>query len=221
MTRLDHSFPVLTGLGVAISLAVQPLIQPLRAVFFPFFALIVVVPLVTLRIRNGRMAWLGVRYSVAAIAAVLATSLPLIIIAISVPYSAMYISYLPSIVVANIGGAPIIILFVALESLLAGWSALLLQRLVDKRPRAAPPTLSRRDPRSWRLPGIVGASTILLAAGALVWLLILLSRFSFPGPNVHPAGDAMIWMPILGFLGFVSLLVELLDEAPRSRNLRQ
>src|SRR5439155_26955655 len=68
----ESAFPLLTGVGAFLGMSLLALYRPplLWPNFIPAFALMGGLPLGTIRIRNGQLSWLGVRYALAGAAAV-------------------------------------------------------------------------------------------------------------------------------------------------------
>ncbi len=212
----DGLFAVLVGLGVGVSLIVQPLIPQLRAVFFSVFALIVTVPLSTLRIQNHHIVWMGVRHSAVTIVAVLATSLPLIISVFLLQGAAGIVFDFPNIV-----EVPLIFAFIIVTSFLSSCCALLLQRYFNLGFKTPQVKWSFSNPRSWGVSVIICLSLTLIAVDTLIWIIIKTELLPYLGPTRNFAFNSQVIMAFLGIMGFVSFLVYLTNDAKQNRVSRR
>lgn len=191
----DRAFSVLTALGAF--LGVSLLIPSRRLEYAPVVALAVAIPLGTFRIRGGQMEWLGIRHTLAVVAAI---SLGLVFSLLTAATFLWSYYNLPFIV------------FSALVGAFSGWFAVGSQRWAEKSRVEPRITESRWNPRSWGAAGLIGTS---IACPAAVILVGISTR---PVPGLGPTAFLVISVQIaagiLLLLGSIGLLLEASRPAP-------
>ena len=205
LNRGDRSrlFPLLMGLCVASGLSVEFLVSPFRTIPFPLFALMFAAPIGTLRVREGRLTWLGTRYAVVCCVSALATSLPFVVTGVLNPIMTFGFALHPSL-----ADAPVFIVFIALEGALSAWFAVLLQRWADRESLAVARTRSHWDPRSWGIVGNVGGSLVLLGTSGLAWIAAVYPYRFLPGPSSIGYSIIVLAMGVLALIGLGGLVAE-------------
>ena len=190
----DSTFPFLTGIGVILGLSLLAFYRPplLWPNFIPAFALIGGLPLGIIRIRNGQLSWLGVRYALAGAAAVGLG----FVFALAILLTFFWQYY----------GLEGLVLFIALGGALSGWFAFCAARWADKG-RIAPRTpTSNWNPRTWGAAGVLGASVAVLAAA------VLGANLARPIPGLGPTGLGILLEElasgVLLVLGLAGLIME-------------
>ena len=190
----DTAFPFLTGIGVILGLSLLAFYRPplLWPNFIPAFALMGGLPLGTIRIRNGLLSWLGVRYALAG-----ATAVGLgFVFDLAILFTFFWQYY----------GLEGLVLFIALGGALSGWFAFCAARWADKG-RTGPRTpTSKWNPRTWGAAGVLGASVAVLAAAVLSANLVR------PIPSLGPTGLGILFEElasgVLLALGLAGLIME-------------
>lgn len=198
----DFLFPLLTGLGVGIAFSVEALVLPVQAILLPLFTPIVAVPIATLRVRGGRIAWLGSRYAAASCAAAFATWLSFVVLLTLPPVLTLTLR-LP----LRIIDTPGILVLATLEGVLAAWFATLLRGWAERESLGAARGWSRWDPRSWGVAAKAGGMLALLGVSGLSWIALLSGQLSWPGPTYR---DPYLSGIALGVLALVGLVVFIL-----------
>ena len=176
-SALDDVFPLLVGLGFGLVLAVAPWLPQPKLIFVSGLALLMVVPIATLRIRDGRLVWLGPWHAVAASLTV-GLDVSFMIVAVVIMPGSPFLLDLPSVL-----ATPSMIVVIALASLFASWLALQLQRWAEATRGAIRIRKSRWDPRAWGPVGVIGGTIFLLAAPTLAAIMIFFSGLPGLGPT--------------------------------------
>ncbi len=154
----------------------MPWVHDFRASVFIVVAIAIAVPLGTLRVRDGRLAWLGAEYSLACLVAVVFASIATILVNVLV-WNQGWLD-LPSIV-----DAPSVLAVIILVGILSAWFASVFQRWADPDLGAIRPKRSRWNPRSWGPAGVAGGTLSLVAAIALTSIMIRYPRLPSLGPS--------------------------------------
>ena len=184
-----------------LALLLQPWIPALDGLFFPLFASALAAPASTLRLRNRRVVWMGLRYAGACCASVLGASLPVVLVGASLGSLDASILRVP-----NVAESPLVVVFVVLTGLFSGWLANVLQRWAARapsRPRPVGPGeyLALGVPRE-----VVGGTLAFIGSAGLTWFAILWPRLPVHGP------DMLKWLLVgagMGGIGLAGLVVVL------------
>jgi hypothetical protein len=165
---------------------------PYSVLFLASGPLAVVVPLATLRVRRGRLVYLGYRHAIATTGAALFGVFFALLLYESYWRSAGYS-------LALVAG------LLLLGGILSGWFAFGFQRwaIGQRVPRS--PTMPPWDPRSWGARGLVGATFSWLS---LIGLVGLAASFPVSGPTVLSA----LYGEVLGVFFLVAGLISVASE---------
>ncbi len=198
MAKMDRAFASATGLGTAIGTWLGLILLLPLASGFPFalillpYALVVALPMATVRFPRNRIEWLGIRYCLAACGSTFLGLLFALLIEVSLRGKG------GSGIAAFVG-------FLALTGILAGWFAFCSQRWAAREVRMPLPTSFSSNLGDWGAAGLLGVTIFLLSAA-------ILGGLAAPFPSLGPAGIegffARLAAGILLLFGFVGLIFE-------------
>ncbi|HKZ64348.1 MAG TPA: hypothetical protein VJ400_07895 [Thermoplasmata archaeon] len=201
----DRIFPTLTGVGVMIALSIEAVLSPLQVIPFPLLAVVFSIPLATLRVRAGRVIWLGDRHVSVAFASVLASYLPFVLMFALIPGASGTVttfSFPPR------PDATLTAAFIGLEGGISMWFALHLQWWADREPPGIRRERSWRNPRTWGLNGKAGGTLALAGLAGFVWFMLRFRALPFAGPQGLLALFGRLEMGAVALIGLGGILAE-------------